>query len=131
VTADLAELWRRLAYSILIGNVDDHMRNHGLLMRAPGQWALSPAYDINPAPMIDRAHGRQTPVSEDSPIGLGAAAEIEEAVARADRFGLRPAAARAIVGEVRAAIGRWRSIAVRAGIADAALKAYADAFDAP
>jgi hypothetical protein len=31
----------------------------------------------------------------------------------------------------RAAIGRWRSIAVRAGIADAALKAYADAFDAP
>jgi hypothetical protein len=30
-----------------------------------------------------------------------------------------------------AAIGRWRSIAVRAGIADAALKAYADAFDAP
>lgn len=131
VTADLAELWRRLAYSILIGNVDDHMRNHGLLMRAPGQWALSPAYDINPAPIIDRAHGRQTPVSEDSPIGLGAAAEIEEAVARADRFGLRPAAARAIVGEVRAAIGRWRSIAARAGIADAALKAYADAFDAP
>jgi serine/threonine-protein kinase HipA len=131
VTADLAELWRRLAYSILIGNVDDHMRNHGLLMRAPGQWALSPAYDINPAPMIDRAHGRQTPVSEDSPIGLGAAAEIEEAVARADRFGLRLAAARAIVGEVQAAIRRWRSIAVRGGIADAALGAYADCFGAP
>jgi serine/threonine-protein kinase HipA len=97
----------------------------------PGQWALSRAYDINPAPMIDRAHGRQTPVGEDSPIGLGAAAEIEEAVARADRFGLRLAAARAIVGEVRAAIGRWRSIAARSGIADAALKAYAEAFDAP
>ena len=128
VTADLAELWRRVAYSILIGNVDDHMRNHGLLMRAPGQWALSPAYDINPAPMIDRAHGRQTPVSEDSPIGLGTAAEIDEAVARADRFGLRPAAARAIVGEVQAAIGRWRSIAARAGMANAALGAYADCF---
>ena len=33
-----------------------------------------------------------------------------------------------IVGEVRAAIGRWRSIAVRAGMADAALGAYADCF---
>jgi serine/threonine-protein kinase HipA len=128
VPADLAELWRRLVYSILIGNVDDHMRNHGLLMRAPGRWALSPAYDINPAPMIDRSHGRQTPVGENSPIGLGTAAEIEEAVAQADRFGLRLVAARAIVGEVQAAIGRWRSIAVHAGIADAALGAYADCF---
>jgi len=128
VPADLAELWRRLVYSILIGNVDDHMRNYGLLMRAPGRWALSPAYDINPAPMIDRAHGRQTPVSEYSPIGSGTAAEMEEAVARSDRFGLRLAAARAIVGEVQAAIGRWRSIAVHAGIADAALAAYSDCF---
>jgi hypothetical protein len=67
-------------------------------------------------------------VGENSPIGLGTAAEIEEAVAQADRFGLRLVAARAIVGEVQAAIGRWRSIAVHAGIADAALGAYADCF---
>jgi serine/threonine-protein kinase HipA len=131
VTEDLAELWRRLVYSILIGNVDDHMRNHGLLMRAPGRWALSPTYDINPTPMINRAHGRQTPVSGDSPIGLGVQAEIEEAVARADRFGLRLAAARTIVAEVQAAIGRWRSIGARAGIAEKALAAYAEAFSSP
>ena len=62
---------------------------------------------------------------------LLAATEIEEAVAGADRFGLRLAAARAIVGDVQAAIGRWRSIAVRAGIADAALGAFADCFRAP
>jgi serine/threonine-protein kinase HipA len=30
---DLAELWRRLAFSILISNTDDHLRNHGFLFR--------------------------------------------------------------------------------------------------
>ncbi|VVD77831.1 HipA protein [Pandoraea capi] len=39
------ELWRRMAYNALVGNYDDHPRNHGLLNRQ-GSWALSPAYDI-------------------------------------------------------------------------------------
>lgn len=129
VTTDLVELWRRLAYSMLIGNVDDHMRNHGFLTRAPGMWELSPAYDINPAPTIDRAGGRQTPVSEDSSLGAGASLELEEAVSRCDRFGLRPTAARGIVDELKAAIARWRTIGARSGITAAALRSYADAFE--
>jgi serine/threonine-protein kinase HipA len=129
VTADLAELWRRLVYSILIGNVDDHMRNHGFLMRAPGEWALSPAYDINPTPLIDRAHGRQAPVSEDSPPPTDARAELENAVAHAGRFGLRLAAARAILEEVTTAVAGWRAIAGRLGIGPPSVAAYADAFE--
>lgn len=39
------ELWRRMAFNALVGNYDDHPRNHGLLYRS-GSWALSPAYDI-------------------------------------------------------------------------------------
>lgn len=128
VAADLAELWRRLVFSILIGNVDDHMRNHGFLLQAPGAWALSPAYDINPTPLIDRAHARQTPVSEDSPPLSGAADEVEEALARAGRFGLRPAAARTILAEVKAALAGWRAIGARLGIGPTTLAAYADAF---
>jgi len=129
VAADLAELWRRLVYAILCGNVDDHMRNHGFLMRAPAEWALSPAYDINPTPLIDRAHGRQTPVSEMSPAAADAAAEIEDAVAQAGRFGLRPTPAREILGEVRAALAGWREIGSRLGIPAKSLAAYADAFE--
>lgn len=48
-TDDLQELWRRVAFSILISNTDDHLRNHGFLRRGPG-WTLSPAFDVNPAP---------------------------------------------------------------------------------
>ncbi|MBN3729524.1 type II toxin-antitoxin system HipA family toxin [Burkholderia sp. Tr-20390] len=39
------ELWRRMAYNALVGNYDDHPRNHGLIFRDTS-WALSPAYDI-------------------------------------------------------------------------------------
>ena len=28
---DLQELWRRLAFNLLITNVDDHLQNHGFL----------------------------------------------------------------------------------------------------
>jgi hypothetical protein len=53
------------------------------------------------------------------------------AVARADRFGLRLAAARTIVAEVQAAIGRWRWINARAGIAEKVLAVHADALSSP
>jgi serine/threonine-protein kinase HipA len=48
VRADLVELWRRIAFSILINNVDDHLRNHAVL-RASGGWTLSPLFDVNRA----------------------------------------------------------------------------------
>src|SRR5260370_16459386 len=47
---DLVELWRRVVFSILISNVDDHLRNHGLLWEGPAGWRLAPAYDLNPTP---------------------------------------------------------------------------------
>ena len=47
-TEDLQELWRRIAFSICISNVDDHLRNHGFMLTQLG-WKLSPAYDINPS----------------------------------------------------------------------------------
>lgn len=47
VSSDLAQLWRRMAFSIAVSNVDDHLRNHGFLWSKEG-WILSPAYDINP-----------------------------------------------------------------------------------
>lgn len=41
----LRELWRRMAFNALVGNYDDHPRNHALLYR-DGSWGLSPAYDV-------------------------------------------------------------------------------------
>lgn len=46
--AHLALLWRRMAFNALVGNVDDHPLNHGLLHDGQG-WGLAPAFDITPA----------------------------------------------------------------------------------
>ncbi len=40
IGGDLRELWRRLVFGLLASNYDDHLRNHGFLMRAPGRVGL-------------------------------------------------------------------------------------------
>jgi len=42
--------------------IDDHLRNHGFLIRQLGRWSLSPAYDLNPVPEIDRVRTSKTPI---------------------------------------------------------------------
>ncbi len=49
VVAMQRELWRRMTFNALIGNGDDHPRNHAVLYRN-GHWGLSPAYDVVPHP---------------------------------------------------------------------------------
>ena len=48
VTYNLNQLWRRIIFNIAISNTDDHLRNHGFILKNGG-WELSPAYDINPS----------------------------------------------------------------------------------
>lgn len=48
-TTDLHELWGRIAFSQLIHNTDDHLRNHGFLLTPKG-WRLAPMFDVNPNP---------------------------------------------------------------------------------
>lgn len=50
--SDTGELWRRAVFGALIGNLDDHLRNHGFLRGASG-WKLAPAFDVNPEPLDD------------------------------------------------------------------------------
>ena len=47
--ADLRELWSRMAFSLLVRNTDDHLRNHGFLLTPKG-WRLAPMFDVNPNP---------------------------------------------------------------------------------
>lgn len=47
IAGNLEQLFRRVLFNILIGNRDDHLRNHGFLRTGDG-WQLSPAFDVNP-----------------------------------------------------------------------------------
>ena len=46
IKEDLLELYKRIAFNILVKNTDDHLRNHGFLLK-DGKWVLSPLYDVN------------------------------------------------------------------------------------
>ncbi len=126
VTGDLRELWRRLVFSLLASNYDDHLRNHGFLMRTAGKWSLSPAYDLNPVPEIERAQMPKTSISEEA-----SDSSIEAALEAAPRFGLTPSAAKAIVREVHAVVADWRKAARKLRIPARTLDAYASAFEHP
>ena len=123
---DLRELWRRLVFSLLVSNYDDHLRNHGFLMRGPGRWALSPAYDLNPVPEIDRTQSPETPITEEQEEPA-----ITVALAAAPRFGLKATAAKAILREVLAAVSDWRKTGRQLRLKAHTLDAYATAFDHP
>ena len=45
---DSRELFRRAVFNALTSNLDDHPRNHAMLMEA-ATWRLSPAYDLTPS----------------------------------------------------------------------------------
>ena len=126
VPGDLRELWRRLVFSLMASNYDDHLRNHGFLMSHPGRWSLSPAYDLNPVPEIDRARTSKTPITEDQEEPT-----IAAALAAAERFGLKPAEALKILREVFTAVSGWHKIGRQLRLSAAVLDAYASAFENP
>jgi serine/threonine-protein kinase HipA len=125
-TADLRELWRRLIFSLLASNYDDHLRNHGFLMREPGRWSLSPAYDLNPVPEIDRTQTPKTAITENQQDHT-----IESALAAAPRFGLKATAAKSILHEVFTAVSQWRKVGKQLRVKASMLDAYASAFEHP
>jgi serine/threonine-protein kinase HipA len=126
VPGDLRELWRRLIFSLLASNYDDHLRNHGFLMHEPGRWSLSPAYDLNPVPEMDRVRVSKTAITENQEEPT-----IAGALAAATRFGLKVNDAKKILLEVFTAVSGWRKTGRQLRFKAVALDAYASAFEHP
>jgi serine/threonine-protein kinase HipA len=124
VPGDLRELWRRLVFSLLASNYDDHLRNHGFLMFHPGRWSLSPAYDLNPVPEVDRVHMGKTAITEEQEEPT-----ISVVLAAAERFGLKSAEAKGILREVFTAVAGWRATGRKLRLTVGVLKTYASAFE--
>jgi len=120
---DLRELWRRVAFSILISNTDDHLRNHGFLRTSSAGWSLSPAFDLNPDP---RPGPKFLSTAIDRDDG---AARLDPLLDLASLFGLHDQDARRVVGEVSAAISPWRSIAERLGLSRSDIAQLTPAFE--
>jgi serine/threonine-protein kinase HipA len=109
--ADLRELWRRIVFSRLISNTDDHLRNHGFLRTSTAGWSLSPAFDLNPNPQPGGT--RFSTVVDESREGDD---EIDVALEVASLFRLAPEDALEVLAQVISATSRWADVANAVGL---------------
>ncbi|MSR21840.1 MAG: type II toxin-antitoxin system HipA family toxin [Gemmatimonadetes bacterium] len=124
-TEDLQELWRRVVFTVLISNTDDHLRNHGFLYAGEQGWRLSPAYDVNPVPTDVGPRVLSTAIVE----GNDRSASIDLAFDAAPHFGLEDHEARGIAEEVARAAAQWRKVARGLSASEAECDRMASAFE--
>ncbi|MEX2203178.1 MAG: type II toxin-antitoxin system HipA family toxin [Actinomycetota bacterium] len=120
---DLRELWRRMAFTILISNTDDHLRNHGFLNAGGNLWMLSPAFDLNPNPSPGTKH-LATAIDESDTT-----ASIETLMSVAALFRLDEEEGIDVLRQILAATSRWRAVAIEHNIAKAEIERMALAFE--
>jgi serine/threonine-protein kinase HipA len=125
VQLDLEELWRRMAFFVLITNVDDHLHNHGFLHVSHGQWRLAPAFDLNPFP--DRVRELKTWISEET----GPEATIEALLSVLAYFRISRPRANEILGRIEHALSKWREFGAALGMTNQELDQFAEAFEHP
>ena len=122
--SELGELHRRILFSILVSNTDDHLRNHGLLYDLNDGWILSPAFDINPQP--HRHPQMKTGISELS----GFEPSVEAWTEVAPCFEVSEDKARETALAMGTAIsGRWRHLLLEHGLSKRQCAQYTDAFE--
>ncbi|MBP2275930.1 serine/threonine-protein kinase HipA [Sphingomonas sp. BE137] len=122
-TADIEELWRRIAFSILITNVDDHLMNHGFLHVDRGLWRLAPAFDITPFP--ERLRELKTWVSEE----VGPEATIDALMSVLPYFRITLPPAMEMLAPIEQAVAGWKDEGRALGMTGADLESFAEAFE--
>ncbi len=98
------EIYRRMVFNALIGNTDDHARNHGFLKnRANNDYLLAPAFDISPQPNSSHVHS----------LGLGDEGRIAKRsnlISQAKRFLLTKEQAIAEIDRQIKLLANWRAV---------------------
>ncbi|MBR2834359.1 MAG: type II toxin-antitoxin system HipA family toxin [Coriobacteriales bacterium] len=120
--ADIPELWRRILFSCLIGNTDDHMRNHGFLWDTKG-WRLSPAFDINPTPGNGQKFLRNAIDLDDN------SASVELVLKTCEYYRVSPSEAQKTLSHMKASIAHWQSVARSCGISPASIEYMRTCFE--
>ena len=119
VEADLAQLLRRVLFNALVGNTDDHLRNHGFLREATG-WRLAPACDLNPNPS-KRHHALRLDEASDEP-------DLDGILSTAEFYRVSGRNAQRILDELRTVTRSWRERAKAARLSANEMSSVEPAF---
>lgn len=123
---DARELFRRICFNALISNLDDHPRNHALLARNV-DWALSPAYDLTPSPVVSLDHRDLALVCGDQ----GRFASAKNILTQHARFLLPRDEAEKIIADIRKQVERWYDAVRGCGASEKDAEAIQGAFIYP
>jgi serine/threonine-protein kinase HipA len=121
-TKDLNQLWKRMTFSVLISNTDDHLRNHAFLHRGWDSWALSPAFDLNPDPSVGPKELCTAITDHD------ASAQVDLLMEVAEFFRLDVDAAAGIARDIATVVGQWRACAQTIGLSSIEIAQMEPAF---
>lgn len=106
---DLKELWKRIVFSILISNTDDHLRNHGFLYVNETGWKLSPLYDVNPS--CDNKNVLSTYITE-----FANSQSLDLALEVCEYFEISIENAKIIILDMKNKIKNWKTVAKQFGL---------------
>ena len=110
----LRELFARMSFNILVGNTDDHARNHAAFWDGDGL-TLTPAYDICPQPRTGREASQAMQIR-----GHERRSQLSLCLAAANKFLLAEEHALAIMEQQAAVIGsNWEPVCDEAALGDA------------
>ena len=108
---DVKQLFRRMVFNILIGNTDDHARNHAFFWDG-NHYSLTPAYDICPLLRIGQTTNQAMIIGKN-----GRESTVRNALSQPEHFDLTPVEAKTIQKEITEIIKeRWEEAADLAGL---------------
>ena len=114
-TQSLKELFSRIVFNIVVGNTDDHARNHAAFWDGE-RLELTPAYDICPQARIG---GEQFQAMAIAPDGARSS-QFATCIGAAHHYELSESNARAIIDrQVRLVTEHWDEVADRVGLSGA------------
>lgn len=118
---DLHELWKRIVFNIAVSNTDDHLRNHGFILKTDG-WELSPLYDVNP-----NVYGNSLSLnitSDDNTLDFNLALET------AEYYNFTSTEAQQLCKEIQNTVSNnWKETAAHYGLSKSAIERMVPAFE--
>ncbi|TAL86398.1 MAG: type II toxin-antitoxin system HipA family toxin [Candidimonas sp.] len=122
--ADIEELYGRMVFNILVSNDDDHLRNHAFLWDiAAHGWRLSPLYDVMPRASVASERFLHLGVGP-----RGRLADLDNAYAAKERFGLLGADALRIIDHMWRIVREWKLHFEAFGVSHEQIERIAPAF---
>ncbi len=122
---DIQELYKRMIFNLVFGNVDDHLKNHSFIYnKEKNAWNLAPAYDITYPLNINLNFTKVTRAL--SINGKRDNINLKDVLEVAEEFAIKNP--KGIVKQVQSVIPQWREYAIEINIPERVIVAIQEEF---